>query len=855
MLKKLWPILMLCISGKICAQQDKRPGKEKNKFTDSAAAALLKEDQLYELPIITINETERSESGGIFVPGILSANRDVLASMAAFHFSVTRFRLRGYSADLSGIQINGLHMNNADDGYPQWNVWSGLNEVTRNNRLLSGTASADPGFTNPGSTAMMDMRASKQREQTIVSSAFSNRMFNRRLMFTKSSGINQKGWAYAFSASWRSAGEGYYPGTYQQGGSYYVAVDKQLNSEHLLSLIFLGSSLVNSRQGPVLKESVKLHASSLYNPYWGYQTGKKRNANQSRSHQPLLILTDEYRINNHTTRVSSLGLMAGTKSSTALDWYNAPDPRPDYYRYLPSYQTDSLLRVSVADAITGDPSLLQINWDRLYDVNRNSRETVMDADGVTGNSFTGLRAHYLLSERVMAMKRMEFSTQVITRPDERISLTAGAWLQVQQTNFYTKIKDMLGAEYSVDWNPFAENDQPGNQKTIQNNMNKPNRVLRQGDRYGYDYLVTTSKAEAFATIAVTQQKVDLFAALSVSSTGYYREGKTRNGLFPFDSYGKSKPLSFTNMAIKSGITYKINGRKYVYLQAVLMSKAPLFDNVFVSPRTRDTRQQDIVSEKIISLEAGHIHNSPKLKLRLSAYLFAQNDAMNVLTFYHDAYRSFVNYALSGINKIHYGMEMGGEYKLTGRLTIQAGISSGRYYYNSRQKYSITADNDAFELDRGLVYTQNFRVEGTPQEAYGIGLSYQHNNSYLNLSASYFREHWLAFNPIRRTYPAMENVTEGTEQWHKIIDQEKLPEQYTADLSGGTSFRVKLWSSLHRQTILINISINNLLNKKDILSGGYEQLRFDANTKNVNKFPPKYFYAMGLNYSVNISLRL
>ena len=38
-------------------------------------------------------------------------------------------------------------------------------------------------------------------------------------------------------------------------------------------------------------------------------------------------------------------------------------------------------------------------------------------------------------------------------------------------------------------------------------------------------------------------------------------------------------------------------------------------------------------------------------------------------------------------------------------------------------------------------------------------------------------------------------------------------------------------------------------------GGYEQLRFDTDSKNPDKFPPKYFYAMGLNFSTNLTIRL
>jgi hypothetical protein len=282
----------------------------------------------------------------------------------------------------------------------------------------------------------------------------------------------------------------------------------------------------------------------------------------------------------------------------------------------------------------------------------------------------------------------------------------------------------------------------------------------------------------------------------------------------------------------------------------------LFDNVFISPRTRDTQQENIKNEKILSAETGYVFNAPTIKLKIAAYLTQFLDGMNVITFYHDGYGNFVNYALSGIDKIHFGTELGLEWKMANHFTMTAAASIARYYYNSRQQVSVSADNDAYILEKAIIYSQNFRVGGTPQEAYGLGMGYQSAGSvYVNLSANYFRQEWLDFNPLRRTYAALENVTAGSEQWNKIINQTLLPQEYTVDLSGGTSAKLKLFHSKHRHTLLLNVSINNLLNKKNIISGGYEQLRFDTETKNTDKFPPKYFYALGLNFSVNTSLRL
>ena len=50
-------------------------------------------------------------------------------------------------------------------------------------------------------------------------------------------------------------------------------------------------------------------------------------------------------------------------------------------------------------------------------------------------------------------------------------------------------------------------------------------------------------------------------------------------------------------------------------------------------------------------------------------------------------------------------------------------------------------------------------------------------------------------------------------------------------------------------------VNNILNNKEMITGGYEQLRFDVRERNVDAYPPRYFYSFGTNFFVNLSLRL
>ncbi|MBK6948689.1 MAG: TonB-dependent receptor [Haliscomenobacter sp.] len=120
--------------------------------------------------------------------------------------------------------------------------------------------------------------------------------------------------------------------------------------------------------------------------------------------------------------------------------------------------------------------------------------------------------------------------------------------------------------------------------------------------------------------------------------------------------------------------------------------------------------------------------------------------------------------------------------------------------------------------------------------------------------------WIDFNPERRTNAAVsfvENplfpsqvVEPGSELWQKILYQEKAPSAYTIDFFGGKSWKVG-----DNLFIYLNVGVNNLLDKKDFIIGGYEQYRFDYAEKNVDKFPNRYFYGYGRNYYVSLAFRI
>ena len=90
-----------------------------------------KQIRKYDLPVVTLSETELDEEEGQDISGVLQASKDIFVSTAAYTFGSARFKIRGYESENTSVMINGISMNDPETGRAYWSVWGGLNDVTR----------------------------------------------------------------------------------------------------------------------------------------------------------------------------------------------------------------------------------------------------------------------------------------------------------------------------------------------------------------------------------------------------------------------------------------------------------------------------------------------------------------------------------------------------------------------------------------------------------------------------------------------------------------------------------------------------------------------------------------------------
>ncbi len=790
-------------------------------------------------------------SGGQNISSVLNAARDAYLSAATFGWGQYFYRMRGYENDHSILFLNGVPMNDLEEGGVFYNAWSGLNDVFRGRTVSLGLAPNESNFGGLGLNTTLDASASNQRRGTRLTYTATNRSYRNRLMLTHSSGLMKNGWAWSVSLSKRWAQQGPIKGTFYDAYGYFGAIEKRFK-KHGLSFMVVGAPTRRGKSGPTTKEAFRLAGTNYYNPYWGYQDGKIRNSRVLTSHQPLFILSHDAKLNSRTILNTAVSYQFGETANSGIDWFNAPDPRPDYYRYMPSYLDSADLTAQAEDRIKSDPeAYMQINWDRMYEANRLNK---MAGYG---------RSVYIVNENVEATRKFNAAVNIESAVGDHLTVYAGAFHQSQNNHNFQRVADLLGGDYWENVNQFAARNFGNAANTNLFNVDDKSTVRKVGDTYGYDYNVLFSRTNAFAQGVFTYNRLDFFLSGEAGYTSFHREGNYRHGLYQNNSLGHSEHLNFFTWRGKGGLTYKLNGRHYLYANGAAGNRAPFVDNVVVSARTRNQIISNPRTEQFNSVEAGYLLRSPNIRARLTWFVTNVQHASDIKRYFYADSGAFVNLVMQGIDKRYTGIEAGAEIKISPSFSLNLGGAFTQAFYTSRPKFSVFSDNDTAQLNNVLagsgdsIFMKNYYVPSGPQTALQASLNYRSKRFwYASLTFNYLARNWIDFSPLARTGEGVDLLQPGSPEFKQVIEQQQLPSFYTVDLFGGKSFKVNKYikKADPNMFLLMNIGITNALNNRNIHLYGFENLRSAGERDNPDWFAPRYAYALGIQYFLNFSLR-
>ena len=946
--------------------------------TNDLGTVLLKSDIETEMKqeiLVQLSESDLSDDGqSQNMSTSLSRRGDVFSNLTSYAFSPMRFRVRGYGQENEQVYINGVNFNSQERGVFSYSMIGGLNDATRNRDVTNGIEANPFAYGGVGNATNILSTASRVAAGWKVGLSGTNRNYKGRVYATYGTGVMQNGWAIAASLAYRYSpyidtktpiiGEGIF---YNSGG-YYFSAEKIFNDNHKLAITTFGSPTRRAQSAGVTQEVYDLYGSIYYNAYWGYQNGQVRNSRIVESFDPTAILNYEWKINDkHSVKINE-AFHYSFYSNSALTFYNAPDPRPDYYRNLPSFLFDNQIDengnfitkdmngVDLGDNqeyngiqfgpsvdyetykqitdlwLNKDPETTQINWDQLY--RSNYANNAINPEG---------SAKYILERRHNDIWENMFNALYTGQPIDHLKITAGIDTKVSQGKHYKTVEDLLGANQWIDVDPFAERDMSDLAQNIgmtqqeiemvkQNDINNQNKAVKDGDVFGYNYDINMFSAAAFLQNEWSFNQLDFYYAAKLTYSQFYRVGHMENGRaiylqsvynqrYPdfgadklailYNSLGKGQLHWFLDPSFKAGLTYKIDGRNRIKVNALAESRAPLARNAYISQRIHDRTIDGLQSSKTLSYDLTYEFNYGIVRGRVTGFRTHFVNGTELNGYYDDGYRTFVNQAMTGINTIHQGGEAAVAVKLGTYFTLSGAASIMDAHYTS-DAYSVTSaengmslasdinNNPIYEL-RDSVLINGFKVNNGPQLATSLKLSFFHPKMWFaDITVSYFDWNYLDFSPSRRmqglftgvradgspvngTYK-IEKDAEGNmiydEYGHPVVayphnilsDQESLVakdwyNRFLVDLSVG-----KLIYLPKRQSLSINLSVSNLLNNTHMKTGGYQQGRipvssvqgegFNGSNKiqkveisnNVWKFPAKYYYAWGANFFLNLTYK-
>ncbi|MGL2965498.1 carboxypeptidase-like regulatory domain-containing protein [Flavobacterium sp. XGLA_31] len=846
------------------------------------------QEQQLSLITITDNDLGDDNSGSESTAGLLQASRDVYQQAAAFNWGQARFRVRGLDSEYGTTMINGISMNKIYDGRPQYSNWGGLNDATRNQEFTFASAPSDYTFGGILGTQEINTRASVYRRGNRISFSGTNTNYNGRIMGTSASGMRNDGWAYVISASRRFSVDdaAFFDGVTYNANSFFASVERKLSANNSLNFTSIFAQNRRGKNSPNTKEVTDL-AGVTYNSYWGFQNGEVRNSRIKEIEEPIFILSDYWKITSKTNLNMNLAYQFGKIGNSRIDYQGVNNPDPTYYRNLPSYYTSLYENDPAVVGLTNPsaynpgglggiptPDLVgaanaafltkpQIDWAKLYKVNAEANAA-------------GEGAKYILYEDRTDDRQWTANAILSSQLADNIVLNAGGTFTKVKSHNFKNLLDLLGGGYYNDITLFGAGDQQ------QSDLNNPNRQVGEGDNFGYNYNLFTTKYDLFAQFKFTYKKVDFYVGQTFSRSEYQREGLYKNGYYANNSLGYSNKMKFDNFGFKGGLTYKITGRQFLTFNGVYMSKAPSLRNVFSNARVNNNVTNNVSSESITSADLSYIINSPKLKTRLTAFYSKIENQTETSFFFGDGAgiddpttdnineaNAFVAETVTGLAKRNVGLEFGAEYPITSTLKVTASAAYGEYIYANNPDVSIsvdrlaTASNPNPIADYGVAHIKNYKQSGMPQAAGSIGLEYRDPKFWwIGANANYLANSYIDIAPITRTdrFYVDPNSANGNyfpeatqERADQLLKQEKFDNFTLVNLTGGKSWK------FGNQTLGFFASINNVFDVT-YKTGGFEQAR-NSSYRELNQdvssgtpaFAPKYFYGYGRTYFLNLYL--
>jgi hypothetical protein len=774
-----------------------------------------------------------SSNGIDWIPTLLNANTAPINRMSQFNGFAFSWTPRGEQNSKS-VYMDGINWQSNLSGWNSGFSYAGLYKSFRQDGNVVHDELVVSGYGNAGSTQFFSANAALFRKSFIMGTGFSNSSYIYESHVQYSTGKLKNNWFLNSNLILQETPIGMLPNGYKQVRGALISVDKLFNPEQKIGFTFLWDINSQGKVSPSVKEAYALAKQRNYNPNWGWYKGEPVYPNSKFTNAPQFSIRHEKKWGEHALLNSSVGIVGGFQKQSTLDWTNSFDPRPDYYRYLPSYAKNASLRQELVNYFEQHPSALQVNFDELEKVNQANDQQ---------------RSFYILNAQVVEMLLLRASTRFQYSINEYWKGDIGVELARDRIHYFNRLENLLGGQFFYNYNGWVNDD--GIANNFQNDILHPDQKVKAGEQWGANYSLTSMHAKYWLQIFKAGPIVESSVGFHFAQDIVSRNGYNKNGLFQNASFGESEKSHFPSLGFKGQFVYKISGR--YYLRSILFNQweSPNAGAVYLSPSMHAFQSPFLLPALHQGVDLSLFYRGVNLKIEMSAYWKQVKNSIEKKMFYHDRYNSFVYGIVGQMHSMYQGVEISMETKVWSLIQFELASTFGKYRISNNPLYDILLVNDLYKVESGLLYIKNMPASTSPELTHSFSIQYQPNYNFsLNFSGVYASNRFMNHDLFRRSNAVKRNAS--ADQWQEIVAPNLLPSQF--NLNGYLSKTFFLKSVNHTYSWRSSISARNILNTL-IPVLAFEQSRFDYKYLQTQKYAPKYIYDQGTTYTLGLQLTI
>ena len=813
------------------------------------------------VPLKKIDEELASQD----IPMVLNSTPGVYATQQGGGDGDARITIRGFNQRNVAVMIDGIPVNDMENGWVYWSNWFGLDAVTSNIQVQRGLGASKIAIPSVGGTMNLLTKGIDSRKGGSIKQEVDSYGKLRTTLGYNSGKLNN-GWGFTMAASYKR-GNGFVDETFSEGWFYYAKIQKTLG-KHTLSLSALGAPQQHGQRS--YKSDIatysREYANDLgindtlfgdiydkgigYNKHWGYLNRWQLDSNgdtinnletlntkKNYYHKPQFSLRDFWAINDklYVSNIAylSIGNGGGTNISNNSDNYDANG---------------------------------QYNFQDAFDLNKNNINPLYSNSELESNNFliSSINNHFWYG----ALSTMNYQM------NERFTFSGGLDLRYYKGEHYREVYDLLGGDYVIDednkrqstqvkrvgdkiryhndgivkWSGvFSQAEYSDGKLSAFLNISASNSAYKRIDHFKKKDLVLddTTYIEALGTSVVTEVIYDENGSIIGAIKSMAEDTIFHNGIAYTMNSAEAKQAETSwkwirGFTIKTGANYNIDLNNNVFFNIGYISKAPRFNNIY---DYSNNLYRDIENEIVKAVEGGYSYRSQSFSANANAY-FTQwenkpsNGGVSILVD-DEPVRANIN----GMDALHKGIEMDLAYRLNSKFTIEGLMSLGDWTWQSKDSVRFYDDNNNPILDdvTGDEIIESFDAVGVhvgdaAQTQFGLSLRYEPlENIYLKIRGTHFDDYYSDFDPL-----SLDGENAGRESW-------KIPAYQLVDFHAGYTLKLD-----KKTKIDFRLSVLNALNEVYI-SDAQNNDPYNANYTDFDAKSAGVFFGMGRR--INLSAKL